>query len=76
MLENGVRRVDMEAILGRRAEKEDVDKTLEIPLVERMKLVGGYDVEQMKQDGTFVALPRLADVTGEEAWGLNIDVDE
>ena len=76
VLENGVRRVDMEAILGRRAEKEDVDKTLEIPLVERMKLVGGYDVEQMKQDGTFVALPRLADVTGEEAWGLNIDVDE
>jgi len=41
VLENGVRREDMERLLGREATKQDVEASMRIPTRERAKIVGG-----------------------------------
>ena len=41
VLENGIRREDMERLLGREATKQDVEASLQIPLRERARIVGG-----------------------------------
>ena len=41
VLENGIRREDMERLLGREATKQDVEASMRIPLRERAKIVGG-----------------------------------
>lgn len=51
VLENGVRRVDMERMLGRMVTKVDVDASLKIPDADRMRIVGGHDVEQSRLSG-------------------------
>ena len=51
VLENGVRRVDMERMMGREVTKVDVDASLKIPDADRMRIVGGHDVEQSRLNG-------------------------
>jgi hypothetical protein len=51
VLENGVRRFDMEKTLGRPATKLDVDASLRIPAKERMRIVAGVDVEKARITG-------------------------
>jgi len=41
VLENGVRREDMERLLGREATKQDVEASMRIPRRERARIVGG-----------------------------------
>lgn len=59
VLENGVRRADMERLLGRPVTKADVDVSLAIPAAERMRIVGGYDVQQARLTGTHEYVKRL-----------------
>lgn len=59
VLENGVRRADMERLLGRPVTKADVDVSLAIPAAERMRIVGGYDVRQARLTGTHEYVKRL-----------------
>jgi hypothetical protein len=51
VLENGVRRADMEKALGRPATKNDVDASMAIPAKERMRIVAGMDVEKARLTG-------------------------
>ena len=59
VLENGVRRADMEHKLGRPVTKVDVDASLAIPAPERMRIVGGYDIERARLTGTHEYVKRL-----------------
>jgi len=59
VLENGVRRADMERLLGRPVTKADVDTSLAIPAAARMRIVGGYDVQQARITGTHEYVKRL-----------------
>ena len=51
VLENGVRRADMELFLGRPAMKLDIDASLVIPPAERMRIVAGVDVPKARITG-------------------------
>jgi hypothetical protein len=55
----GVRRADMERLLGRPVTKVDVDASLAIPAAERMRIVGGYDVQQARLTGAHEYVKRL-----------------
>ena len=59
VLENGVRRADMEMLLGRPVTKADVDASLAIPAVERARIVGGYDIERARLTGTHEYVKQL-----------------
>ena len=59
VLENGVRRVDMERMLGRPATKADVDASMAIPAEERLRIVGGVDVDRAKITGRDEYVARL-----------------
>jgi hypothetical protein len=54
MLENGVRRADMERLLGRPATKRDVEDSMCIPDKLRAKLIAGYDVEKSRERGRYI----------------------
>lgn len=54
MLENGVRRADMERLLGRPATKRDVEDSMCIPDKVRAKLIAGYDVEKSRERGRYI----------------------
>lgn len=51
VLENGIRRADMERMLGRVATTADVEASEKIPAADRMRIVGGHDVEQSRLMG-------------------------
>ena len=59
VLENGVRRVDMERMLGRPATKADVEASMAIPAEERLRIVGGVDVDRAKITGRDEYVARL-----------------
>ena len=64
VLENGARRADMERLLGRPATKADVDASMRIPAAERLRIVGGVDVERARRTGRDEYVARLTG-TGE-----------
>ena len=59
VLENGLRRADMERALGRPATKGDVDASMAIPAAERARVVAGIDVEKARLTGRPAYLGKL-----------------
>jgi len=55
VLENGVRRADMERLLGRGVTKADVDASMKMPERARAEIVGAYDVEASRRAGRYIA---------------------
>lgn len=66
VLENGARRADMERLLGRPATKADVDASMRIPAPERLRIVGGVDVERARRTGRDEYVARLAETGGDD----------
>jgi hypothetical protein len=64
VLENGARRADMERLLGRPATKADVDASMRIPAPERLRIVGGVDVERARRTGRDEYVARLTGTGG------------
>ena len=59
VLENGLRRADMERALGRPASKQDIDASMAIPAAERARVVAGLDVEKARLTGRPEYVDRL-----------------
>jgi hypothetical protein len=59
VLENGLRRFDMERALGRPASKQDIDASMAIPAAERARVVAGLDVEKARLTGRPEYVDRL-----------------
>ena len=54
----------MERLLGRPATKADVDASMRIPAPERLRIVGGVDVERARRTGRDEYVARLAETRG------------
>lgn len=63
VLENGVRRADMERLLGRGVTKADVDASMKMPERARAAIVGAYDVEASRRTGRYIAAADSAETT-------------
>lgn len=59
VLENGLRRADMERALGRPATKNDVEASMAIPAAERARVVAGVDVRKARLTGRPEYLEKL-----------------
>lgn len=59
VLENGLRRADMERALGRPATKQDIEASMAIPAAERARVVAGLDVEKARLTGRPEYVDRL-----------------
>ena len=59
VLENGLRRADMERALGRPATKADIDASMAIPAAARARVVAGIDVEKARLTGRPAYLGKL-----------------
>ncbi|CAL6271440.1 unnamed protein product [Bathycoccus prasinos] len=72
VLENGIRREDMERLLGREATKQDVEASMRIPLRERAKIVGGATDVAAGDDRAMIA---AAERNKREKHLLDVDDD-
>jgi len=73
VLENGIRREDMERLLGREATKQDVEASMRIPLRERAKIVGGATDIAAGDDRAMIA---EAERNKREKQLLDVDDDQ